>query len=173
MIGSFPSSCSCSYSYPPDHKQEFGFLKRGSCPVTIGMSVFPGRHTCLRHSADHQMMERADGVEINRPCPMLVIDNGHHMKALAIFPDRFCHHSQECAQMFFLRGFRNPVFIRFCLAKNEKGGRFPGFKRHILGLQRREHIYILLPHPQKADKKPPESDKARSPIEDSKTASKQ
>jgi len=56
----------------------------------------PGPH----HLTDHQMMERADYIEIHRAGPVLVANNGRYMKPLLIRAHRFDDNSEIRAQVF-------------------------------------------------------------------------
>ena len=39
------------------------------------------------HAADNEMMEGADGVEVNRAGPVLVVNDGNYMKAFSVIFD--------------------------------------------------------------------------------------
>lgn len=38
-------------------------------------------HACPRHAADNQMVKGADDIEVYRPSPIVVMNDGQHMKA--------------------------------------------------------------------------------------------
>jgi hypothetical protein len=112
------------------------------------LALFSAR---LRHTSNDQVMERPDNLKVDWASPVVIMDNGDHMEALALICQWFYYHAQGTLKML-ITIVSKPVVPFFCHADREEGRALPTLHRHRFRREEGSRAHMLLPHPQKTHK---------------------
>ncbi len=108
------------------------------------------------------MMERPDGLKVDRANPVVIMNNGDHMEALLSVCQWFYYHAQGTFEML-ITIVRKPVVPFFCHAYRKEARTLPNLHRHHFRCEEGSRTHMLLPHPQKTHKNSTDSKQRYQP----------